>query len=230
MTVLAATAWKTNGEMIADVVELGYIRPDDTVVDLTFGKGVWWKNYTHWKTGKFLCNVGPHPDLDPGEVIQQTETLAVLYADFRDTRLDPDFFDVVLFDPPYVAMGGRQTSKLPDFMARYGLEDAPRTPADLHEHNVCGLLEAHRICKPGGFVMTKCADYISSGRLHLATHWMVDSALDIGFQVHDKLTMVGTVRPQPPGRRTVHARQNASVLLVLKKRGRLRTSDRKGRS
>jgi hypothetical protein len=45
MTVLAASYWKTNADMIVDVVRLGYIRPTDRVIDLTFGRGKWWTKY-----------------------------------------------------------------------------------------------------------------------------------------------------------------------------------------
>jgi hypothetical protein len=226
MTVLSATTWNTNAEMMEDVVRLGYIRPDDRVIDLTFGSGKWWSKYEH--PGIFVANFPTeNPDMDK-ETIVHGERRAVHYSDFRDTGLENDHFDVVAFDPPYVSMGGRKTSGMPDFMDRYGLEEAARTPADLHLHNEQGLLEARRICKPGGFVMTKCADYISSGRLQLASHWMLDSALAMGFQVQDKLIHVGYVRAQPSGRRVMHARQNASTLWVLRKPRRIRTPDRTG--
>ena len=42
--------------MIVDVVRLGFIRPSDVVVDLTWGSGVWWRKYQH--PGQFIavCN------------------------------------------------------------------------------------------------------------------------------------------------------------------------------
>jgi hypothetical protein len=116
----------------------------------------------------------------------------------------------------------------------------------VHAMNAQGLGEAARICKPGGFVMTKCADYISSGRLQLASHWMLAAGLELGLRVHDKLTHVGHVRAQPAyttciecggdggdhatgrpcercggvgemERKVVHARQNASTLWVFQR-------------
>jgi hypothetical protein len=45
--------------------------------------------------------------------------------------------------------------------------------------------------------MTKCADYISSGRLQLASHWMLTAGLECGLRVHDKLTHIGHARAQP---------------------------------
>ena len=54
MSITAATKWPTNAEMIVDIVELGYIRPNDSVIDLTFGGGKWWTLYAH--AGLFVAN------------------------------------------------------------------------------------------------------------------------------------------------------------------------------
>ena len=211
MTVLSATSWATNADMILDVVDLGLIKPTDQVLDLTWGRGTWWKKYDH-PTG-IVANVG----LGPSDRFVGLKSIRV-HHDYRDLPIEwANSFDVVCFDPPYIAMGGRKTSGLPDFMDRFGLEAAPGDPKSLHEYNVQGLAEAMRVCTPKGFVMTKCADYISSGRLQLGSHWMLEDALNLGFKVHDKLIHVGHARVQPGGRRTVHARQNTSVLWIFQK-------------
>lgn len=211
MTVLSATSWQTNADMILDVVELGLIRPDDKVIDLTWGRGTWWKKYHH--VAGIVANVG----LGPSDV-SVGPTAVRVHHDYRALPAEwSNTFDVVCFDPPYISMGGRKSSGLPDFMDRFGLETASGDPKSLHEYNVGGLVEAMRVCKPKGFVMTKCADYISSGRLQLGSHWMLDDALKMGLKVHDKLIHVGHARVQPGGRRTVHARQNTSVLWIFQK-------------
>lgn len=242
MTVLAATAWPTNADMIVDIVELGYIKPTDRIIDLTFGRGVWWRKYRH--PGDLWANVGPHN----GEpLVSSNDITVVTYEDY--TNLPEPWgnqFDVVVFDPPYISMGGRSTSTIPDFVDRFGLAYAANTPAGLHAWNAQGLAEAVRICKPGGFVMTKCADYISSGQLQLASHWMLQTGLNFGLRVHDKLTHVGHARAQPATttcrhcdgmggdpatgqtcdvcggagnvlRKVVHARQNTSTLWVFQR-------------
>lgn len=192
--MLAAKAWRDNAEMLAEIAAFGYIRPDDKVIDLTFGDGNWWTDYRH--PGWFVANVGNLTFLP--DVNEHPHVKAWIGRDFRNLEA-PDLpsFDVVLFDPPYVSMGGRDTSQLHDFMRRYGLKDAPRTPELLHEHNAAGLVEARRICKPGGLIMVKCADYISSNRYKEAAGWMRDEALKLGLVIETKLTHVGNVRMQP---------------------------------
>ena len=94
-------------------------------------------------------------------------------------------------------MGGRATSGLPDFMDRYGLENAATTPELLHRDNVLGLREAMRIAKPGGLILAKCAPYISSGVRKEGDWWARDAAIEMGLTVHDMLIHVGDVRAQP---------------------------------
>lgn len=195
--VLAATPWNSNAELIADCARLGYLRSDWLTLDPTYGKGTWWNV---WRP----LQLWTHDLADDG-------------VDFRSLPYSDASFDAVAFDPPYVCVGGRATSTLPGFHQRYGLTDAPRTPAGVQELIDDGLTDAHRVVKPGGHVLVKCQDYIWSGRLWLGTHRTLTHALGLGFEVVDRLEHLSGVRPQPPGRRQVHARRNLSTLFVLRR-------------
>lgn len=115
-------------------------------------------------------------------------------------------------------LGGRTTigEDVAGFVAGYGLRDAPRTPDDMRAFIAQGLAEATRICVPGGILLVKCAPYISSGKLQLGDHWLLEDALALGLRVEERFIHVGHVRPQPGGRRVVHARNNYSVLFVFR--------------
>jgi hypothetical protein len=195
--VSGSGTWATNGALIADVARLGYITDTDHVVDATYGRGLWWTCYR------------------PAKLIAHDIRLDGI--DFRNLPEATSSVDVVAFDPPYICVGGRTTTGLPDFHDRYGLTDAPTTPAGLEELIFAGLCETARIVRPGGVVLAKVTNYISSGRLQttgLRLHTEADRA---GLRTADLFIQTRPPRPQPAGRRQIHARANYSLLYVFTK-------------
>lgn len=200
MTVMAATAWRTNADMIADCVRLGYLRVDAVTLDPTYGRGTWWNKWL------------------PEDLT--VHDIALDGVDFRDLPHDNEAFDAIAFDPPYVCVGGRKTTGMPDFHDRYGLTAAPSSPHELQALINDGLREQHRVLKPGGTLLVKCQDYVSSGKLWLGTHWTLSCGMGLSLECIDRLEHLSGPRPQPPGRRQVHARRNLSTLFVFRKKGK----------
>ena len=197
--VMAAYLWRTNAELIAHVAKLGYIKLDDHVLDPTYGRGKWWDEFR------------PH-HLTHHDIVQDG-------MDFRDMPYDANTFDVIAFDPPYVSTGGRTTTTMHDFQNRYGMGDAPRTPALCQELIDDGLTEMNRLCKPGGFILAKTQDYISSGKFWDGTYRTEKHAKEtlklIQHERFEHLSKKG--RAQPKHTRQVHARRNLSTLFVFQK-------------
>lgn len=201
VTILAAHPWRTNADLIEAVHQLGYIRDDDLVLDATYGKGNWWKRY---RPANLVTN-----DLD-------VSLGADLADDFRHLRCIDDTFDVAVFDPPYIAQGGRTTSTTQEFLTRYGLHDVPKTTGAVQELINDGMTEMARVVKPRGIVIVKCKDYISGGALWMGTHYTVAHALSIGLVCCDRFEHVGRPGPQPHRPRQLHARRNLSTLFVFR--------------
>lgn len=199
--VLAACNWPTNGDLIADVAKL-YIGADDHVLDATYGRGLWWTKYRP---------IG----LTTNDIVAGRADFAY---DFRDLHAGwGSAFDVVAYDPPYVCVGGRDTSTIPDFHDRYGLTTAPKSPRDLQKLMDHGLTEMVRVTRPGGLILMKCQDYVSSGKLWPGTYWSQEWARVLQLELVDRFEHIGGARPQPPNRRQVHARRNLSTLFVFRK-------------
>jgi hypothetical protein len=187
--------------MIADVARLGYLQEDWNTLDATYGLGTWWKL---WRPLALWTNdINPESDSDWN-------------FDFRDTSFATGMFDAIAFDPPYVCVGGRSTSGLPGYHARYGMTDAPTTPGGVQDQINDGLIEMSRLVKPGGIILTKCQDYVSSGKMWTGTYRTQHFANLLGLDTIDRLEHIGDARPQPSGRRQVHARRNLSTLLVFR--------------
>lgn len=195
MTVLAAQHWQSNAELIYDVSLLGYLKPEWQTLDPTYGKGTWWKKF---RPDHLTTHVR---DMDG--------------SDFRDLPYGPNAFDVCVFDPPYVSVGGRKTTTIPDMHNAYGLSDAPTSPELVQMLINDGLKEMNRLATR--YILVKCQDYISSGRLFPGTFRTWEYAQSIGMTLVDRFVHVTKApRPQPIRERQVHARNNLSVLFVFK--------------
>lgn len=213
--IVAATAWPSNAELIADVARLGYLLPTDHVLDPTYGKGVWWKL---WRPARLTTHHRPTDG-----------------SDFRALEHPDASFDAVAFDPTYVCPGGRSTSTVPEMHDRYGMAeggfDDPMfsTPAELQQINDDGLTEMARLVRParkkdeGGIVIVKAMNYIWGGHLWEGAEFIRDHARALGLVVVDRLEMLGEPGPQPTKnldgspRRQVHARRGHSTLWVFRR-------------
>lgn len=196
--ILAATSWVDNAAMIADIIRLGYLNPaTDDVADLTYGEGNWWTDATRPRS--FVCH----------------DKYKLDGVDFCDLPEVDGVFDVVAYDPPYTAIGGKTTTTIPDFHDDYGLDQAPETssPATLQALINTGLGEVRRVLRPphrvegeyvGGIAIVKCMNYVTSGSLWPGAHYTLVHALSLGFKVEEIWPHVGRPGPQPKNRTRKH--------------------------
>ncbi len=189
-------AWKTNGELIRDVQKLGYISDRDSVLDCTYGLGVFW---SEWKPKGYLfhrtdANPAKSPD-DPDGV------------DFRKMPHKDQSFDVVVYDPPY---GMRGTSAL-ESDEQYGIDENMRWQ-DRWALIYDGLEECCRVARRR--VLIKIQAQVVSAKVRWQDIEAVIVAERNGFGLRDRFDFL-SYRDQPAGTSQKHARRNASTLLVL---------------
>jgi SAM-dependent methyltransferase len=190
MTVLAAQPWRTNAELIADCARLGYLQTHWRTLDPTFGRGGFWKK---WR---------------PAELV--VHDMKLDGVDFTDLPHGDASFDAVVFDPPY-KLNGTPTRSVDE---RYGV-DVVDTREARHDLIRAGIDECARVLRPGGWLLVKCQDQVNGGKVRWQTREFADHAeLKHGMRLVDMLHRLG-YRPQPAGRRQVHARRNYSTLLVF---------------
>lgn len=183
---------RLNADRVLDLVRLGYL-PGPTL-DPTFGNGhMWDQGIPH---DLVACDL--HPD-----------RARSVQCDFRQLPFADDTFGSVLYDPPYKYGGGATTERL---HARYGIP--ARSPAkpvkEVDELVLTGALECHRVTRPGGYLVIKCQDQVSCGRVQ----WQTFRLARLLGEPTDMLLLAnntGTHRG-----RQVHARRNYSTFMVWK--------------
>jgi hypothetical protein len=132
----------TNADLIAEVAKL-YARPHHRIADLTYGKGVFWRQCPGLDvTGSDLITVPERP------------------YDFRCLPYGDATFDIAVLDPPYIHSPGQHQTD-----ARY--QNAATTAGMDHEAIMQlyrdGMKEAKRIVRLGGQVWVKSKDQVQSG-------------------------------------------------------------------
>lgn len=203
--VLSVCTERNNGPLIAEVAQL-WIKPIDRVVDLTYGRGLYW---TYFQPKSLVTN-----DL---------HTEADHHFDYRNLPSSwAQSFDVVVFDPPYTSTGSYDTSTVQDHYERYGLGKTKgweRVFADI----AVGLTEATNILAPKGRLLVKCMDFVESGAIRWGRHHVVETVKTLGLRQIDEIIHFSGTGPQPlenldgSPRRQVHSRRAHSFLLVFQK-------------
>lgn len=186
-----------NAQAIVDCGRLGYVRPEWRTLDATYGRGMFWKRY--------------HVDeLVANDLFAPESDRPLTRHDFRRLPYDREF-DVVVFDPPY-KLNGTSTGVGPSAMdIAYGVARPAPTMARMGDIRL-GIESCARATDR--MLLVKVQDQVVSGRKVWQTRIATEHAEAQGFRLVDQLHVLGH-RPQPFGRRQLHARQDYSTLLIL---------------
>lgn len=203
MTVMAISEAKNNAELIVECVDLGYLHADWHTLDPTYGLGRFWSK---WQPTNFRRH-----DLDPQRAPDGPMDFRLLFNHY-----DAATFHAVVFDPPYKlnGTGGSHPSDEAYGVATQGIPWQARML-------LCtdGIYQCARVLKPGGYLLVKCQDQVCSGKVRWQTLEFAHYARSLSIYPCELVDMLhlASYRPQPQGRRQVHARRNYSTMLVLRR-------------
>lgn len=200
--ILGIDTYRSNAELIEALVTLGYLSTDTLTLDCTYGLGTFWKN---WRPATLMRH-----DLNPAKAPDGP-------MDFRDLQYPDGRFEAVVLDADYKLNG----TPTPEVDGRYGADEV-KTWQQRNADIITGMTEAHRVLRPRGRLFVKCMDQVSSGKVRWQTLDFANHGLGLGMELEDRLDMVShrkqpTHNPDGSVRRQVHARRNASTMLVFRK-------------
>jgi hypothetical protein len=193
----------TNDDVFPHILAL-YVLPGSRVADVTYGKGVFWKNVPHGAYDVLTS------DLKTG-------------TDCRQLPYEDGSVDSVVFDPPYMhTPGGTAHSTHQNFEAYYANNKTNCSTKKYHEavlelYFTAGI-EARRVLRDTGIYIVKCADEVCANQQRMTHVEIINELTANGFLVEDLFVVMRTNRPGVSRViKQVHARKNHSYFLVFRK-------------
>jgi tRNA G10 N-methylase Trm11 len=210
-----------NAGQFPDILKL-HVPNGSVIADVTFGKGVFWKNIdieaSEYTLHKSDINLNP-PEGVRGSI------------DCRDLPFEDSELDCLVLDPPYQEgfyrdkpkqKAGQGTHRQ---MAEYysngtekGMVNGKKWQAAVHEMYFQSSVEAFRVLKHKGIFIVKCQDAVSANKQHMTHVEIINYCRDLGFYCKDLFV---TIRQGAASHSTMknqhHARKNHSYFLVFVK-------------
>jgi tRNA G10 N-methylase Trm11 len=206
----------TNADLFPKVLDL-HVPTGSEVADVTYGKGVFWKNVPNDAYNLHASDIDPDKSRDFNRGV-----------DCRDLPYEDNTFDCVVLDPPYaegwfrrnkdhLAGGGTHSS----FRDAYSNGEAYTGGGKYHQAVLDlyfdGGVEAKRVLKDDGTLLVKTQDEVSANTQEL-THVQIINFYEreLGLYTKDLFVLIRSNTPHQTGMHNqVHARKNHSYLLVF---------------
>lgn len=183
-----------NADLLVDCMKM-YANFGDVIVDVTYGKGVFWQ-----KIDLSLYDF-KGTDLEGG-------------VDFKNLPYGDASVDLLVLDPPY--MHGGATIKA-------SINDCYRNQNTSHASVIRlyagGILEAARVLKKKGRIFVKCQDEIESGKQRWSHLELMSILESFGFCALDLFVLQQKSVPAMRQKTQKTARKNHSFMIVAEFRG-----------
>lgn len=198
-----------NAEVFEQVMSL-HVPEGAMVADVTWGKGVFWKNI---KPGKYKLHAS---DMKTG-------------VDCRKLPYANASHDCIVLDPPYMeglfrrskgnlAGAGTHAAFREHYSNGAETTDGPKYHAAVLDLYFRAALEAHRVLRDGGVFIVKCQDEVSANQQRLTHVEIINECAKMGFYAKDLFIVVRQNRPGVSRMlRQEHARKNHSYFIVFLK-------------
>ncbi|MCB8950915.1 MAG: site-specific DNA-methyltransferase [Ardenticatenales bacterium] len=201
-----------NAEVFPRILAL-HIPPGAVIADVTYGKGVFWRNV-------------------PQGLYTIKATDIAMGVDCRHLPYPDTSIDCVVLDPPYMegfyrransqkAGSGSHTAFREAYSngdevnrdKRQGTAKWHGAVTDMYFRSGC---EAFRVLKKKGVLIAKCQDEVSAGKQWLTHVEIINEYERLGFYTKDLFVVVRNNRPAVSRlKKQVHARKNHSYFLVF---------------
>jgi len=193
-----------NEELFPNILKL-YLPNGGNVADITFGKGVFWRN-----VDKKKYKLTPS-DLTTG-------------VDCRKLPYKANRFDCVVLDPPYMhTPGGTAHNGHQNFESYYKNNNSGNNTTKKYHEAVLDLyfnagIEANRVLKHKGIFIVKCQDEVCANKQRLTHVELINEFITMGLVCEDVFVLIRNGRPGVSRVITqIHARKNHSYFLVFRK-------------
>lgn len=139
-------------------------------------------------------------------------------ADVLSLPLESESIGSAMFDPPFLATTGKSLKKSGDsnvIAKRFGVYP---NESKLHTMYYGALDELYRVLTPGGLLVFKCQDKVSSGHQYFSHVYVHDYAIETGFYPKDLFILVAKSRLVAKWqRKQQHARKYHCYFWVFQK-------------
>lgn len=205
MSPVLTTTTGTNADLLPEVFKI-YAKDGFRILDMTYGKGAFWKKIDK---SKYIV---VENDIEPSR--------GSWHEDFRNTHWDNEQFDIVILDPPYV-FGAGGTDSVMDEQYKNGLyrqDETQKGVSSIISLYSGGMKEAKRILTKNGLLMVKCMDLISGGKQHRIHMNLYNIAIvSMGMLDEDLFIFQQSGTPVMRHNYQIHARKNNSFLWIFRK-------------
>jgi DNA methylase len=193
----------TNDKVFPHILDL-YVPPKSTIADVTYGKGVFWKNVQR-------------------DDYQLHKSDLATGVDCRKLPYKAKSIDCVVFDPPYMHTPGGTAHQRHQNFETYYQNNQALAPAEKKYHEAVldlyfsAAKEARRVLKPRGVYIVKCQDEVCANKQRLTHVEIVNELTRMKFIVEDLFVIVRRGKPGVSRvLKQVHARKNHSYFLVFR--------------